>query len=78
MPLYEYACDSCQQQFEVLVRGHERPACPECGSLKLEKLLSVPAAHTGKGLPVCDIPYPAAGNCGKPQCGTGGCQMGGF
>ena len=72
MPLYEYACYGCKNEFEILVRGSERPACPQCGGSKLEKLLSIPAAHTGKGLSMSDAP--SAGNCGLPQCGMGGCQ----
>jgi len=48
MPLYEYLCESCQQQVEILVRGDETPECPECGGNQLCKQLSVPAAHSGK------------------------------
>lgn len=76
MPIYEYACDDCHTEFEVLVRGGETPACPKCGGAHLEKQLSVPAAHTSGArgsLPICDTP--SAGNCGLPQCGMGGCQM---
>ena len=42
---------------------------------KLEKLLSVPAAHTAgaRDLPTCQ-PTPSGG-CGLPQCGLGGCMM---
>lgn len=75
MPLYEYTCDTCQSQFEALVRGEERPACPECGGTKLEKLLSVPAAHVSGGksaLPICEVPR--TGGCGAPICGQHGCQ----
>jgi putative FmdB family regulatory protein len=73
MPLYEYTCESCRQDSEILVRGGERPECPECGSVKLTKRLSVPAAHmAGSSLPVFE---PRSG-CGKPQCGAGGCGMG--
>ena len=43
MPIYEYICRGCKHEFEVLVRGREKPACPSCGSAKLEKKLSVPA-----------------------------------
>jgi putative FmdB family regulatory protein len=32
MPIYEYSCASCDNEFEVLVRGSEKPACPDCGS----------------------------------------------
>ncbi|MEN0110520.1 MAG: zinc ribbon domain-containing protein, partial [Planctomycetota bacterium] len=48
MPLYEYHCRECDQAVEVLVRNAEEcPLCPECGSGRLAKLLSVPAAHVG-------------------------------
>jgi putative FmdB family regulatory protein len=75
MPLYEYHCRSCSSDFELLVRASEEPHCPECDSKKLEKLLSVPAAHTAgsRDLPVCH-PTPSGG-CGLPQCGMGGCGM---
>jgi putative FmdB family regulatory protein len=72
MPLYEYACCDCHSEFELLVRGSEQPQCPACESRKLEKLLSVPAAHTAsRDLPTCQ-PMPSGG-CGLPQCGQGGC-----
>ncbi len=75
MPLYEYACRDCDQQFELLVRGSEIPHCPSCDSRRLEKLLSVPAAHhlAKTGLPMCQ-PRPPGG-CELPQCGQGGCAM---
>lgn len=37
MPLYSYQCTSCKAEFEMLVRSSETPACPECGSDKLER-----------------------------------------
>jgi len=40
MPLYEYDCRGCGHRFEALVRGAEVPACPECSSLDLERVLS--------------------------------------
>ena len=54
MPIYEYTCESCKQQVELLIRADDTPQCPECGSEKLEKQFSVPAAHSGSGggLPV--------------------------
>lgn len=44
MPLYEYACQQCGQQAELLVRTGSQPNCPKCGSPKLNKLLSIVAA----------------------------------
>lgn len=75
MPLYEYSCRDCDSQFELLIRGSDQPQCPACESSRLEKLLSVPAAHTAgvQELPICR-PMPAGG-CGLPQCGQSGCMM---
>jgi len=41
MPLFEYRCQTCSSEFELLVRGGDVPACPSCGSASLEKLLSL-------------------------------------
>jgi len=37
MPLFEYACRSCEHEFEALVRGHDTPECPSCRSQSLER-----------------------------------------
>jgi putative FmdB family regulatory protein len=78
MPIYEYQCEQCDSEFELLVRSSEKAVCPECGSKKLVKQLSVPAAHTGgskSALPICDSPI--GGGCGLPQCGGGSCGFDG-
>ena len=70
MPLYEFVCDKCEKDFELLVRSVKwegQAACPHCGSKKLQKKLSVFAssvADTGKSAP------PAA--CGMKRGGHGG------
>jgi len=74
MPLYEYRCKDCDRQSELLVKSLDaKPECPECGSVQLEKLLSV------IGAPVIS----SAGNsrqsdpgpCGRSQCARG-CMFG--
>jgi putative FmdB family regulatory protein len=40
MPLFEYRCNDCTQQCELLIRGSAVPVCPSCGSQSLERLLS--------------------------------------
>jgi putative FmdB family regulatory protein len=42
MPIYEYHCNACGNEFETLVLPHKpaEPACPKCQSTNLEKLLS--------------------------------------
>lgn len=46
MPIYEYSCKKCSNQFELLVRGKKTPACPSCDSEDLERLLSVPGVRS--------------------------------
>ncbi len=42
MPVYEYACEKCQHEFEVEQRITDDPVktCPECRSRKVKKLIS--------------------------------------
>jgi putative FmdB family regulatory protein len=41
MPIYEYRCSQCANEFELLVlRTSPVPACPSCGSVSIEQLLS--------------------------------------
>jgi len=76
MPLYEYICQECGHPFEVLIRGDgEKPACDACGSQRLEKQWSVPAAHSAgrtSELPISNMPRGGPcgmGGCGLPECG---------
>lgn len=67
MPIYEYKCSKCFAVFEVLVRGDEKPACPECGSKRLKKLVSSfgvgGEGSKKRGGHSC---------CGHSDCGGGG------
>ncbi len=46
MPIYEYRCQACENEFELLIRGQTTPACPACESEDLEKLLSLPRVQS--------------------------------
>ncbi|MDX9787682.1 MAG: zinc ribbon domain-containing protein [Desulfobacterales bacterium] len=60
MPLYEYLCMECGKSFELLVLGNsETPRCKDCGSDRLQKLLS---AHSGASGPVSGGRLPGAGD----------------
>jgi putative FmdB family regulatory protein len=42
MPIYEYHCPHCEQQFEKLVRSDTVVACPQCGATDVAKCVSAP------------------------------------
>lgn len=70
MPLYEYHCDQCGDDCELLVRNERDVKCPKCGNMKLERQLSVVAAPSSS---TRDRDLPMSG-CGRPQCGQGRCM----
>lgn len=67
MPLYEFACQDCYSEAELLVQGSQQPECPKCGSTKMTKLLSVVAAP-GRDSSSANEPMRSGGSCG-PGCG---------
>lgn len=40
MPIYEYYCDACKKKFECLIMGNRKPACPDCGTQDVNRLMS--------------------------------------
>jgi putative FmdB family regulatory protein len=46
MPVYEYSCNACEKQFELLVRKQTVVKCPACQSEDLKKLLSIPTVQS--------------------------------
>ena len=68
MPIYEFICQECSKESEVLVRSSEWQGteCPHCGSPRLEKKLSVFAAGADTSeaaLPACSRNPNACGRC---------------
>jgi putative FmdB family regulatory protein len=57
MPIYEYKCSGCGENFEKLVFGNQEITCPKCNSKEIKKKFSV---------------FSAAGT-EKPLAGTSGC-----
>ena len=71
MPIYSYRCTACDAEFEQLVRGDTRVACPECRGRKLERLMSLPARPTSGGNAAPDLSRlgpPAGGGCCGDAC----------
>jgi putative FmdB family regulatory protein len=51
MPTYDYVCDSCEHAFELFqsIKDDAKRKCPECGKLKLRRLIGPGAAIVFKG-----------------------------
>ncbi len=65
MPLYEYRCNECGEEFEKMLRFSEAdrlPACPKCASSQTQKRLSK----------VASFGESAAGSVPVSSCGGGG------
>lgn len=73
MPLYEYHCEDCQRDFELLVRESTTLECPHCHGARLEKQLSVFAVGGDQPARRALSPGPC-GSCGHPD-GPGSCSM---
>jgi putative FmdB family regulatory protein len=73
MPIFEYVCKECQHQFEALIYGKEKAACPKCQSKKLKPQLSV-FAVSAKGNSASPTTAGPCGSCGDPR-GPGACSM---
>jgi putative FmdB family regulatory protein len=71
MPIYEFHCEACEHDSEILVRSTDwkNTECPHCGSKKLAKKFSTFAAasagESSSGKP---------GNGGGHHCCGGGCH----
>jgi putative FmdB family regulatory protein len=78
MPIFEYICKECQHEFEALVFGQQKAACPKCQSKKLEPQLSLFAVSAKSGgasqSPFSEAPMGACGSCGDPR-GPGACSL---
>ncbi|MBW2031000.1 MAG: zinc ribbon domain-containing protein [Deltaproteobacteria bacterium] len=80
MPIYEYRCKECGQVSEYLTNtgGDQVVACKNCGSHRMEKLLSVPSllsrnAERIPGHTCCGREE----RCETPPCSDGGtCRRG--
>lgn len=74
MPLFEFHCTDCRNNFELLVREKTVLACPSCHSTQLEKQLSVFAVGAKGSASPARMSGPAAcGACGDPR-GPGSCS----
>ena len=70
MPIYEYQCKSCKEEFEELAFGDDVPPCPHCGSGKTNKLMSRSSYHVAGG---GYAPSSSSSGGGCAGCSGGNC-----
>lgn len=69
MPIYEYRCRKCGEDFEYLIRGSDGKKtvpCPKCKSTRTQRLMSAFAGkigNTASGGASC-------GSCAATSCST--------
>ncbi|MFQ3675789.1 MAG: zinc ribbon domain-containing protein [Endomicrobiia bacterium] len=70
MPIYEYKCKKCKNDFELLLYQGEIPVCPKCNSKDVEKKFSVFATSCGTGTNKDDSYLQGTSS----SCGCGSCS----
>lgn len=70
MPIYEYKCSDCGEDFEKLVFGNPEIACPKCNSKTVKKKFSVFCA-SGTERPLAGTAASAScSSCSKTSCSS--------
>ena len=72
MPIYEYVCLKCRQEFEVIRPMSQKDAsipCEKCGSKTVKRKLALVNAHNGGS----SVPVASGGGGGCGSCSGGDC-----
>lgn len=76
MPIFEYKCDACGEDFDLLVSSSTKIECKKCGSSEVKKKLSV-FGFQNKSAPSAPSCASACGSgFNEGQCGSGLCGGG--
>lgn len=67
MPMFEFECDNCGNEFETLAKKDEAVDCPKCKSSKTRKLLSKFGFSSGSGFRSSAGPSDC-GSCSSSSC----------
>jgi len=70
MPIYEYICDDCKNEFEkIVINKQQEISCPRCSSKRATIQLSVFSSATAGGSAKSSTPQSSGGG----GCCGGGC-----
>ena len=70
MPIYEYLCQDCKHEFEVIRPMNQADvpmACAKCGGENIKRKISVFFAESG-GKAVSGMSEPACSSCASGNC----------
>jgi putative FmdB family regulatory protein len=68
MPIFEYHCNECDKDFEILLIGDEEVSCPDCAGRNLRRLVST-FSHKSEGEPTRSS---SCSTCSAASCATCG------
>lgn len=75
MPTYDYVCEACQHRFEEFqsIKAEPLKKCPECGRMKLRRLIGPGAAlvFKGSGFYCTDYRSPTYSKAAASENGSG-------
>jgi putative FmdB family regulatory protein len=67
MPIFEYHCSKCEKDFEVLVFGTQKIACPRCKGSNVKKILSAVSHKSDSG-------FSSSKGSACSSCSSGSCS----
>lgn len=71
MPIYEYACNDCREEFEKLVFASTVVLCPSCSSGNIRKKMSTFGMGGGaENQSTGGSPASGCGSCSGGSCST--------
>ena len=70
MPIYEYVCEKCGNEFEVILFRDEQPLCPACGAADPCKKMSSFGFSVGYKFKASST----SGGSGCSSCGSSNCS----
>ena len=75
MPIYEFRCLKCEEDFETIVfGGNDKVTCPRCNGDKLERLMSSFGFKSGGNSGGEDRVSSSAASSGCASCAGGDCS----
>ncbi|MCS7231833.1 MAG: zinc ribbon domain-containing protein [Elusimicrobiota bacterium] len=72
MPIYEYKCNKCGNEFELLLFSGEEAVCPKCGEKNLTKKISLVSFHSEGDITSSDFSSNSTSSCST--CSSKNCS----